>query len=451
MCHFPNVLGGNRVRAGDRILIHKYIYSISAPRRWDVVVFKNPNEPTQNYIKRLVGLPDESLLIIEGNVYVKPREAGDDRWRIARKTDSRENPHATRIQRVLWQPVYHSRFRPRDRGLNAKGGRRWNMPWSPEVGDWKLGRAFVHDSANAGLLTFDFADQSPPYDFLKWYAYNQHTHNTWLEQPIEDVRVAASVQPLDANLVVRLRTTTRLDRVDGTVLALEAAVQADGKVTLSAFETTEQDGRKVETPDTRRVLAEADGSPLPVGVATPIELWYVDQEASVWVDGERMLVWQFELDFTALCERRPLEARRYPQVEIEVNGAPVALHDLEVDRDIAYTSAKPRPLDKPGRGTMVKYHGETRFAGEPVHIAPEQFFCLGDNSPLSHDGRFWEEKNLAPWIRQTMLPDESHRFGVVPEDLMIGKAFFVYFPAPYPISSNGAAVVPNFGEMRFIR
>ena len=46
---------------GDRILVNKYIYTYSEPQRWDVVVFKFPGNAQINYIKRLVGLPGETL------------------------------------------------------------------------------------------------------------------------------------------------------------------------------------------------------------------------------------------------------------------------------------------------------------------------------------------------------------------------------------------------------
>ncbi len=53
-----------RVDFGDRILVLKYLYLFSDPKRWDVVVSKAPTTPpntinTQNYIKRLVGKPGE--------------------------------------------------------------------------------------------------------------------------------------------------------------------------------------------------------------------------------------------------------------------------------------------------------------------------------------------------------------------------------------------------------
>jgi signal peptidase I len=53
-------------REGDRILVCKLI----APRRWDLMVFRYPGDPTVNYVKRLVGLPGEKLAIREGAVWI---------------------------------------------------------------------------------------------------------------------------------------------------------------------------------------------------------------------------------------------------------------------------------------------------------------------------------------------------------------------------------------------
>jgi signal peptidase I len=43
--------------SGDRILVDKFTYDFVGPKRWDVVVFKYPEEAKTNYIKRLIGLP----------------------------------------------------------------------------------------------------------------------------------------------------------------------------------------------------------------------------------------------------------------------------------------------------------------------------------------------------------------------------------------------------------
>jgi len=54
---------------GDRILANKFIYDFTDPKRWDVIIFKNPNNPKQNYIKRCVGLDNEGLSIEYGDIY----------------------------------------------------------------------------------------------------------------------------------------------------------------------------------------------------------------------------------------------------------------------------------------------------------------------------------------------------------------------------------------------
>ena len=57
---------------GDRILVSKFTYTLGDPERWDVIVFKYPGNPKQNYIKRLVGLPNETLTLRHGDVYARP-------------------------------------------------------------------------------------------------------------------------------------------------------------------------------------------------------------------------------------------------------------------------------------------------------------------------------------------------------------------------------------------
>ncbi|QDU93007.1 signal peptidase I [Lignipirellula cremea] len=57
---------------GDRILVSKFAYDLADPERFDVIVFKYPHNATQNYIKRLVGLPEEVIRIQHGDVYTLP-------------------------------------------------------------------------------------------------------------------------------------------------------------------------------------------------------------------------------------------------------------------------------------------------------------------------------------------------------------------------------------------
>ena len=71
---------------GDRILVNKYIYTVSDPERWDVVVFKFPGNAQMNYIKRLVGLPGETIRVFQGDLFTaRRRTPGDADFTIARK------------------------------------------------------------------------------------------------------------------------------------------------------------------------------------------------------------------------------------------------------------------------------------------------------------------------------------------------------------------------------
>lgn len=55
---------------GDRIIVNKIIYRFSEPKRGDIVVFKYPVNPKRDFIKRLIGLPGETVEIKNSNVYI---------------------------------------------------------------------------------------------------------------------------------------------------------------------------------------------------------------------------------------------------------------------------------------------------------------------------------------------------------------------------------------------
>jgi signal peptidase I len=71
--------------SGDRILVDKLAYDFTSPDRWDVVVFKYPEDAKTNYIKRLVGLPGENVFISGGDIWTS---RGDADPTVARKPDA---------------------------------------------------------------------------------------------------------------------------------------------------------------------------------------------------------------------------------------------------------------------------------------------------------------------------------------------------------------------------
>jgi len=61
---------GLRLFGPDRVLVAKYL----APRRWDLVVFRSPRDPSTLYVKRVVGLPGEQIHLDQGAAWADGRK-----------------------------------------------------------------------------------------------------------------------------------------------------------------------------------------------------------------------------------------------------------------------------------------------------------------------------------------------------------------------------------------
>lgn len=55
---------------GEFILVNKLAYKLGAPERGDVIVFHNPNNVEEDYIKRVIGLPGDNIDIHDGTVFI---------------------------------------------------------------------------------------------------------------------------------------------------------------------------------------------------------------------------------------------------------------------------------------------------------------------------------------------------------------------------------------------
>lgn len=55
----------------EYIIINKLVYFIGTPQRGEIVVFRPPNDPKKYYVKRVIGLPGDEVVIRGGNVYIK--------------------------------------------------------------------------------------------------------------------------------------------------------------------------------------------------------------------------------------------------------------------------------------------------------------------------------------------------------------------------------------------
>ncbi len=98
----------NTLLIGDYILVNKFIYGvkmpftdvtiipIKQPKRGDIIVFKYPEDPSKDFIKRVVGVGGDTVRVENKNVYVNGA--------------LQENPHAIHVD----PRIYPREFQPRD-------------------------------------------------------------------------------------------------------------------------------------------------------------------------------------------------------------------------------------------------------------------------------------------------------------------------------------------------
>ena len=62
------------ISPGDRLFGNRLAYKFGDPERFDVVIFKYPVDESQNYIKRVIGLPGEKVTIEDAKIYINDSE-----------------------------------------------------------------------------------------------------------------------------------------------------------------------------------------------------------------------------------------------------------------------------------------------------------------------------------------------------------------------------------------
>jgi signal peptidase I len=411
------------VANGDRILVLKCIYQFLEPHRWDVVVFKNPVNPAENYIKRLIGLPGDTVEVIDGDVYINGL--------IARKPPE--------IQKELWMPIYDNDFQPvhpNERG--GFSGHRWAPPFHLEGSAWKI------PDDNPTQLRLDCPPQETsvltygaPWanGFGITYAYNEEAHYGRLP----------ACGDLMYRFYVRPEAPAERESQIGVTLSkrgseYKAWIDFHGQMTIARVCGGQ------ETILERKIVPAP-----PSGTFTPVKFANVDHRL-LFAVGENELI----VDLGRAPDALGPNSSEPPRAEIFGSGKLTLAH-IALFRDIYYTS------EGQGSGRAVE--------GKPFTLNADEFFVLGDNSPNSEDGRWWPEPRVASRGRQ------PPRAGVVPRYYLVGKALFVYWPSgfefPWPEKlkafllrgggdyDRSAALrllrgvvslrwIPNFGQMRFI-
>ncbi len=466
---------------GDRVLVLKYLYRFREPAAWDVVVFKNPQDNEQNYIKRLIGRPGQMIEIVHGDIFVcegsdrtgdgvidkrdfdadgngllDARDHEKASWRILRKSPE--------TQKVMWQVVFDNDYQPAPEVYKSLNRTKWESPWRPSEGDkdaWKLdshgGRVFDF-TGNRKRGRLQFGADGDPKRFYPAYAYNNPEEGQYDEMTDvnTDLKLSFMFVPKAEDSRVALCLSSFHHH-------FRAWVGADGHCRLE-YRQADKSGKVAWDDKTELWGSREDLPPLQIGRGYEVSLTHVDHQVSLWLNGEVVLKTtdqQYKVDRARLIKHAYNDPHApdstqvevpMPKVAILAEGGRSELWHVKLMRDVFYTCVKIRTPD--GADTGQKGHGTT---GNPIVLRRffdnpdmDEFFVLGDNSPQSQDGRMWFSQ--APTLRA------GYQKGTVPRYVMIGKAFFVYWPGGYriplleglPIIPD-VGIVPNVGRMRLIR
>jgi signal peptidase I len=432
-CRHPNKIRDLPVFKGDRILVNKFPYQIGNPDRWDVIVFRYPEDMQKNYIKRLVGLPGEQIRISRGDVYARHGEKGD--FEILRK----QNPDKQKVLQLL---VYDDRHPPVD--LLAKG---WPERWTPvsrtDSADALDGWGGDEKSWRHDAKTRSFSLEAT--DEAKWIRYQHIIPSAvdWNEvadqnEPVKKPRPQLITDFCGYNTYTGGRSfNIDDDRFWVGDLTLNCTVEitsvSDAQSEL-IFELTEGVRRYVcrinatsgqatlfrndeLSANSSSVNVEMAKAPTPVrGPGTyTFAFANVDDRICLWVNNTWMnsglVPFGKDAEFSAPDNRSPQESDLIP-AGIAARGLTARVSNLVLQRDIYYR-AESVPNDA---GDFTSHEGELSDSlrireslTEPDEygalylrqhheatfrqLGPDEFFVMGDNSPRSQDSRLWQYRD----------------------------------------------------------
>jgi len=421
---------------GDRILVNKFAYDYVAPKRFDVVVFRYPEDAKTNYIKRLIGLPGETVSIAGGDIWTS-RDAAEPA--IARK------PTAKLL--AMLQCVHDSRYESDEL---AKAG--WPLRWSDwgaaAASRWSTddgGRSWAIDAQGDGRATLRYRHFMPTSDDWVEIGAGGRVDGELSPLLIDDFQPYNAIATR-SHWVGDLAVETRLEsRGDGGTIVLdlvEGGRRHEARIDLSAG--------SVEMVSPFLVGARPKAATKLRGRGKWTVLFAnVDDELSLFIDGRRVefdapTAWATPIDAAAVA--KPVKEELRPGADtvsdlapagVTAIGAAVRLSEVRVLRDIFYI----------GADGISAVGGMIEKPRLDFPLEADQFFVLGDNSAASKDSRLWLE---------------GHH---VDRNLIVGKALTIFWPhAWYPswavpirfrVRGNPVELRlpswPNFGRMGPVR
>lgn len=468
LCRYPASVGpgtDHPTYNGDRILVSKFAYEMGDPARWDVVVFKYPEGAEINYIKRLVGLPNEKVRIWHGDIYVTPDGEPE---RITRRP-----PYKLR---AMAQIVYDNNY-VSDELTQAGWPLRWQDLSGMEKPAWQ---------STDGGRSFSVA---PAAGETQWLRYRHFVPSVEEWQAIARGRLPQGFQPRPLLITDFVAYNTGVERghppdqprflgmhwVGDLMLELDLE-STDGKgsaeidlvkagrhfrcaINVETGEAQLSIDGQTEFRPTAQTSIQGAGS-------YHVTFSNIDHELLLLVDGSPV---EFDAptDYPPFADDVPRSTADDPldlaPAGVGSKGAGLSVSDLRLWRDVYYIAAShdrnrgmlPTDYTGPRRDILSMNYGQllTLWSspqqwgtpGDSIFdqrqeaefpLAADQFFMLGDNSPMSQDARLWDSQQF------------------VERELLIGKALLIFWPHSFdriPGTRIPFPFFPNFARMGLIR
>jgi signal peptidase I len=336
-----NDLGRQPDLSGDRVLIHKAMFRLRPPRRWEVVAFASPHDSSKLAVKRAVGLPGEAVQILNGDVYVNGQ--------IQRKTLRQQRALAVLVYDACCQPTLPPVLPPR--WQNQEKGGRWGF--------------------SGGRCAHAAADDPGPIDWLTYSHWRRAAGEPGevCAEPVADQCSYNQTSPRrveDIHPVTDLMLSLRLVRTAGPGWLVVRAT--DGREEFQVWIEPEQN--RYETLHNGKAIPSGRGALPRKTVGMLLELSLFDRQFLLAFDGRTVVTRPYDRSPdppTPTCRPFGIGSR----------GLEVVLEDLRVYRDVYYT----HPIGLDGRSGLQSI----------AHLGDSEYFVLGDNSPISEDSRTWPE------------------------------------------------------------
>ena len=131
---------------GDQLLVDKLSYRFQDPKRFDIIVFPYQYEENTYYIKRIIGLPGETVQVVDGYVYINGSRLESDIY----GNELMDDPMAASQPITLGEDEYFVLGDNRNHSQDSR---------DPSVGEVKkdtiMGKAWVRIRTFAGLTRSD--------------------------------------------------------------------------------------------------------------------------------------------------------------------------------------------------------------------------------------------------------------------------------------------------------